>query len=169
MRLSFWFPLALVLFSSSVALADHAAPADQTTAADQAVEQTRQFSTLALEIDSSDAELTGWQLRATFADPDTRIVGIEGGTAWAYRDAPHYDPRALKGGEIILAALASSGAPRPPARVAPTDPAQPMTTARTMSVAVLHIEHATGRTPRESNLDEMDALWNRAKRELDGG
>jgi len=138
MRLSLCFPLALVLFCSSAALADQAAPVDE------AVEQARQFSTLALEIDSSDAELAGWQLRATFADPDTRIVGIEGGTAAAYRDAPHYDPRALKGGEIILAAL---GAPRPPARV-PTDPAQPMTAARTMSVAVLHIEHATGRTPR---------------------
>lgn len=121
MKLLSWLSLALILLVAGTATA----------------EGERRFSTLNLQIDTSGEELSAWQLRAEFVDPDTRIVGIEGGSDAAFADAPHYDPRALNGGEIILAAL-SAHQTLPAGRV---------------TVAVLHVEHARENPPRLKVID----------------
>lgn len=115
MRRLSWLSLGLVLL---VAPAAHAQTA-------------RSFGTIELSIDSSDAELSGWQLSAGFSDPEVQIVGIEGGSDPAFADPPRYDPRALHGHRIILAALA-------------VGPALP---SGTTAVARLHIEFPTGSHP----------------------
>ena len=63
------------------------------------------FVTLDVFVDAGAARLGAWQLElvATTA----QLVGVEGGLAVAFRDAPKYDPAALKGHRVILAALAS--------------------------------------------------------------
>jgi len=104
-----WLSLALVLLLVGSASA----------------ERPRVFGTIVLTIDAAGEELAGWQLRADFGKSDARIVGIEGGEHAAFASAPHYDPRALNGGEIILAALSSH-------EELPTGPTV---------VAVIHVEH----------------------------
>jgi hypothetical protein len=108
--------------------------ASAATAFGDTNEPQRSFSTVRIEIDSGPHQLSGWQLRADFGKSGARIVGIEGGDAVAFSAPPHYDPRALNAGEIILAALAAS---------------KDLPTGRT-TVAVLHVEHyAPGLPPLE--------------------
>lgn len=114
MRSMSFFALALLLVLGASA-----------SAAGETADRPRVFSVLRLEIDPSGAELSGWQLRADFGKSDARIVGIEGGASPAFTAPPYYDPRALNGGEIVLAALARG---------------QELPTGRT-TVAVLHVEH----------------------------
>jgi hypothetical protein len=121
MKILSWLSLAVILLVASSA----------------AAEGEREFSTLQVQIDTSAAELSAWQLRAEFVDPETRIVGIEGGSDAAFAEAPHYDPRALNGGEIILAALSTH-------QILP---------AGRITVAVLHVEHASENPPRLKVID----------------
>lgn len=109
MRHLSWLPLALVLLLAGQA--DAARP--------------RIFGTIVVTLDPAGRELAGWQLRADFGKSDARIVGVEGGEHPAWAEAPHYDPRALNGGEIVLAALAAD-------TELPTGPTV---------VAVIHVEH----------------------------
>lgn len=109
MRHLSWLTLALVLFVAGTA--DAARP--------------RIFGTIVVTLDPAGQELAGWQLRADFGKSDARIVGVEGGEHPAYADPPHYDPKALNTGEIILAALGSN-------EELPTD---------ATIVAILHVEH----------------------------
>ena len=52
-------------------------------------------------------------------DGDAMIVGVEGGDAPAFAAAPHYDPKALAGGRIIIADLdVGTDLPRGRTRVA---------------------------------------------------
>ncbi len=55
-------------------------------------------------VDSGDQPLAAYQLEVT-VDGDAMIVGVEGGDAPAFAAAPHYDPKALAGGRIIIADL----------------------------------------------------------------
>lgn len=93
-------------------------------------DEARSFSSVTLRIESSAAELSAWQLRARWNDPRTRIVGVEGGEG-AFTEPPRYDPRALRGGEIVLAALAADDSPE----------------RGSVRVAVIHVEHAAGTVP----------------------
>lgn len=65
--------------------------------------QERRFQAVELFVDSGDTPLAAWQIELTI--PDGTIVGVEGGAAAPWRDAPRYDPEALMGGRIILAAF----------------------------------------------------------------
>jgi hypothetical protein len=130
MRHLSWLTLALVLFVASAA--DAARP--------------RVFGTIVVTLDPQGAELAGWQLRADFGKSDARIVGIEGGEHPAYAAPPHYDPRALNTGEIVLAALSSH---------------EELPNESTV-VAILHIEHdRSGLPPLEvSEVVAVDADGN---------
>jgi hypothetical protein len=55
-------------------------------------------------VDSGDQPLAAYQLEVT-VHGDAMIVGVEGGDAPAFAAAPHYDPKALAGGRIIIADL----------------------------------------------------------------
>lgn len=69
-------------------------------------------------IDSGDQPLAAYQIEVT-VDGDAMIVGVEGGDTPAFAPAPHYDPKALAGGRIIIADLdVGSDLPRGRTRVA---------------------------------------------------
>jgi hypothetical protein len=106
-------------------------PASVSTSAAEVAPQ-RAFSTIEIYLDGGDQPLAAYQLTLQYAQADTRLVGIEGGSTPAFADAPHYDPRALRGGTIKLAAMQLEG-PWPTHRV---------------HVATLHVEHSATVTPR---------------------
>jgi hypothetical protein len=62
------------------------------------------FLTLDVFVDSGTAALGAWQLE--LAATTAVLVGVEGGEATAFAEAPRYDPAALQGRRVILAALA---------------------------------------------------------------
>ncbi|MBK8979494.1 MAG: hypothetical protein IPM29_26640 [Planctomycetes bacterium] len=62
------------------------------------------FASLDVFADVGAQDLAGWQAELVLAAG--LVVGIEGGDPAAFRDAPRYDPAALHGGRVILAALA---------------------------------------------------------------
>lgn len=55
-------------------------------------------------IDSGDQPLAAYQVEVS-VDGDAMIVGVDGGDVPAFAAPPHYDPRALAGGRIIIADL----------------------------------------------------------------
>ena len=78
--------------------------------------QERRFQAIEIFVDSGEAPLAAWQIELTI--DDATIVGVEGGEPDAWRDPPHYDPEALTGGRIILAAFTTDEAPAGRVRVA---------------------------------------------------
>ena len=52
--------------------------------------------------------LAAWQLEIRTSGT---IVGVEGGEPKAYAEPPYYDPAALQGGRIVLAAFTTDAAP----------------------------------------------------------
>ena len=72
------------------------------TAADRSTAQ--RFQPLDVVIDSGDQPLAAYQLEVT-VDGEAMIVGVEGGDSPAFAAPPHYDPKALTGGRIVLADL----------------------------------------------------------------
>ncbi len=65
------------------------------------------FRTVAVYVDTGAATLGAYQVEITTGDtqPTATIVGVEGGAPAAFRAAPYYDPAALQGGRIVLAAF----------------------------------------------------------------
>lgn len=70
------------------------------------------FRTWALVIDPAGEPLAAWQVELACDPAAVKIVGVEGGPSpWA--EAPHYDPKGLEAGRLVIAAFTL--APRPPA------------------------------------------------------
>ena len=66
------------------------------------------FTTVELFVDPRGNALGAYQIEF-LADPArVTLVGIEGGEHPAYRQPPYYDPRALSGHRVILAALSTA-------------------------------------------------------------
>jgi len=61
------------------------------------------FTAIRIEIETA-APLAAYQLELT-ADGDASLVGVESGEHPAFAEAPYYDPKALGGGRIIIAAM----------------------------------------------------------------
>ncbi len=63
------------------------------------------FTSMEILIDSGAEALAAWQLE--WSDPSDRasLVGIEGGEHDAFAEPARYDPRALAGGRVVLAAF----------------------------------------------------------------
>src|SRR5262245_23734544 len=59
----------------------------------------------AIELDVGATPVAAYQVELRVRSGDAAIVGVEGGTSDGFRDPPYYDPRALAGGRIILAAF----------------------------------------------------------------
>jgi hypothetical protein len=62
-----------------------------------------EFRAVDVYIDASPGELAAYQ--AEIVADGAVIAGVEGGDHAAFRAPPHYDPAALRGGRIILAAF----------------------------------------------------------------
>src|SRR4051812_49287196 len=71
-----------------------------------APQATSSFGALDIFIDSKDAPLAAYQFEF-WADGDVKLVGLEGGEHVAFKEPPHYDPRALTLPEprVIVAAF----------------------------------------------------------------
>lgn len=73
------------------------------------------FEAVDIYVDSGDVPLAAWQFELAAETGDVKIVGVEGGEHPAFAEPPYYDPAALKGGRIIIAAF-STGADLPTGR-----------------------------------------------------
>jgi hypothetical protein len=98
--------LVLVSFASAQIRSDTSKPAVR-------------FSTVDVLIDPHGLDLAAYQLEF-LADPNrVTLVGIEGGQHPAFKAPPYYDPKALAGNRVILAALnAGTDLPKSNTRVA---------------------------------------------------
>ena len=67
----------------------------------------QEFTAVDVYIDSP-KPLAAWQVEIRTA---ATIVGVEGGEPKAYAEPPFYDPKALQGGRIVLAAFTTDAAP----------------------------------------------------------
>lgn len=72
-----------------------------------APEVTR-FETVRVYVDSGEETLAAYEFELRGVGGRARVVGLENGEHPAF-DAPHYDPNALRGGRIIVAALNVGG------------------------------------------------------------
>ncbi|MBI2931491.1 MAG: hypothetical protein HYY16_07550 [Planctomycetes bacterium] len=66
------------------------------------VTEEKRFAVVDVFVDSGDAPLAAWQVEVT---ANARIVGMEG------EPVPTYDPAALQGGRIVLAAFSTAEKP----------------------------------------------------------
>jgi len=89
------------------------------------------FEAVEIYLDTADRPLAAFQLELTDAAGSARIVGVEGGEHPAFTKPPYYDPAALQGGRIIIAAFSTG-------RDLPTGKTR---------IATLHMITETGRPP----------------------
>lgn len=110
-------------------------PRDSTLAGD-----TR-FAAYDVLLDSGTIPLAAWQVEIVDASQRARVVAVEGGQHLAFAQPPHYDPRALMHGRIVLAAFSTdSTLPEGSSRVARVHvaiqgAAEPSLTLRVMAAA----------------------------------
>ena len=66
------------------------------------------FAAFDVFVDSGNKTLGAWQFEWLVRGGGARIVGVEGGEHAAFAAAPHYDPAALQGGRILIAAYSTA-------------------------------------------------------------
>lgn len=59
-------------------------------------------------LDAGGRRIAAWQFEWRIDGGGARIVGLEGGEPGAFADAPYYDPAALQGGRIVVAAFSTA-------------------------------------------------------------
>lgn len=74
-----------------------------------------EFTAYDIFIDIGDHALAAYQFEISC---DAKIVGVEGNAGLSFNSPPYYDPQALQGGRIIIAALTTKDAPKGRNRVA---------------------------------------------------
>jgi len=102
-----------------------------TSGAQRPPEEGVRFRPIDVFVDAGDAPLAAYQVEIASSSPDARIVGVEGGESQQYAAAPYYDPAALQGGRIIIAAFTTEAEP-PSGRT---------------RVARIHMQEAAGAEP----------------------
>jgi hypothetical protein len=100
---------AMVAFAFLAALC--AAGTDAPAATGEAVT----FSAVDVYVDSGATPLAAYQFELKVKSGNAKVVGVEGGEHAAFKAAPYYDPAALMGGRIIVAAF-NTGKDLPKAR-----------------------------------------------------
>ena len=116
--------LLLVLCTVAWSAPAATSPALEGKPANQGAGRQVRFVPLDVLIDSGKTPLAAYQLEIQ-TPPDVKIVGLEGGDPLPFRDAPYYDPAALMGNRVIIAAFS-------------TDPPASLPTGKTR-VARLHL------------------------------
>jgi len=71
--------------------------------------QQVRFTHVDVVVDAGSRALCAWQVELVDPSGRARIVGLEGGDADPWREPPRYDPAALQGGRIVLAAFTLAG------------------------------------------------------------
>lgn len=69
------------------------------------------FAAVDVYMNSGDRPLAAYQIEIVGESKNAKIVGVEGGEATAFKAPPYYDPAALKGGRIIIAAFTLTETP----------------------------------------------------------
>lgn len=101
--------LAILLASAALGFQAGGHQLTTTPATTQAASQPAiRFTHVDIFIDSARTPLAAWQLELKALRGDVKIVGIEGGEHTAFREPPYYDPAAMNGGRVILAAFSTS-------------------------------------------------------------
>ena len=72
---------------------------------DDPAENTARFEAIDVFVNSGNLPLAAWQLEIRSTANDVQIVGIEGGEHPAFAEPPYYDPRAMNGNRVIIAAF----------------------------------------------------------------
>ncbi len=65
------------------------------------------FHAINIYIDSSSSPLAAYQVEFSVTNVPAKIVGIEGGSPKAFREPPFYDPKAMQGERVIIAAFST--------------------------------------------------------------
>lgn len=82
--------------------------AAQTAVLGTADDQTDiRFEAIDVIVDSGNEALGAYQFELDSVSDGVEIVGIEGGEHAAYADPPYYDPQAMNGNRVILAAFST--------------------------------------------------------------
>src|SRR6267142_3694254 len=68
------------------------------------------FRAVDIFIDPKGAPLAAWQIEFAATNGVAKIVGIEGGEAEPFRNPPFYDPKAMQGERVIIAAFSTEAA-----------------------------------------------------------
>jgi hypothetical protein len=77
------------------------------------------FAPLHIYIDSGNKSLAAYQFELKTTAGQIKIVGVEGGSHEAFKEAPYYDPAALTNDRIIIAAFSiGSDLPKGRTRIA---------------------------------------------------
>ena len=77
------------------------------------------FAPLHIYIDSGNSGLAAYQFELKATTGQIKIVGVEGGSHEAFKEAPYYDPAALANDRIIIAAFSTgSNLPKGRTRIA---------------------------------------------------
>lgn len=102
----------------------------ETTSPDTCAADSVCFMPLHVYVDPLGSALAAYQVELSDTSNTSVIVGVEGGEHPAFRRPPYYDPAALRGNRIILAAFSTArDLPRARSRVATvhllTDAAHP--------------------------------------------
>ena len=76
-------------------------------AADARAEEPARFQPVDIVVDTGARALGAYQIEIVVKSGDASIVGVEGGEPAAFKRAPYYDPKALAGGRIVIAAYST--------------------------------------------------------------
>jgi hypothetical protein len=71
-------------------------------------ERSSRFVAVDVFVDSNNQPLAAYQLEFVSANRTARIVGIEGGEHPAFVQPPYYDPKAMQGERVIIAAFSTN-------------------------------------------------------------
>ncbi len=63
------------------------------------------FRPVDVYVDSGETLLAAYQIEVLYDNSRVKIVGLEGGEAKAFNEAPYYDPAGLEKGRIVIAAF----------------------------------------------------------------
>lgn len=75
---------------------------------------TPRFGTVDIYLDPHGLPLAAYQLELNTRDVQVKISGIEGGSHTAFQNPPYYDPKAMQGNQVILAAFSKASADQLP-------------------------------------------------------
>lgn len=73
--------------------------------ASKVIDTKVRFAPVRIYLDSGDRPLAAYQFELKATKGQIKIVGVEGGTHAAFKDAPYYDPAALMQDRIIIGAF----------------------------------------------------------------
>ena len=68
-------------------------------------ERPVRFVPWAVELDVGDVPVAAYQIEVVVRSGEATVVGVEGGAAPGFDEPPAYDPAALAGGRIVIAAF----------------------------------------------------------------